>query len=384
MIVHRKINEIKFAVNPSKAASLLCEKTIADVTKGSIYLFADYLFSVTNSYIPLITTWEITNTCNFNCKFCYINTKESKTKNYVPLSTAKRAIDELVEQGLLLVYLTGGEIFTHPNFIEIYTHLKEKGVFVILLTNLSLLDSEIIELLERYPPMRVTASLYGISEEQFINVTMNQKVHSHTVLDNILILKKMGINITVQTPINILTFPEYEKMAKWCYKYQIVYKTSNELTDSYFGENNQIMRINEESFANTKSKLEFINDENIILVNNKIDCDFGHKYHFDCISGKHTFAISYNLHVRPCFNIWEKDGPWFDGNDSMTKAILQLKEYIGDMKKKTIEYCNGCIGHSFCSECMMTQQKNGLYLQKYMETICAQNRIKAEKYLEKD
>lgn len=374
MIINRNINGIDFAVNPNKAASLLCEEHIANITRGNIYAFIDFLYNQTKRYTPMVATWEITNICNFSCTFCYINSEKSIDKQYISLDKAKEMIDVLVDEGLLLVYLTGGEVLSHPDFESIYKYLKLKGVYVVLLTNLSLLDDEKLELFKEYPPLRVTASLYGLGKEQFFNVTQNHQILPEKITKNILLLKNMGINITVQTPINKATIEEYEKMADWCYEHGIIYRTNNDLTNSYLGEDRQELYVGKEEFDEIKSRLKFVVEESIELgQSEEIESGVCQKKHFDCISGKHTFAISYNQHIRPCFNIWESDGPWFDGSESIKVALYEMKEYLERKKTEVIAYCKGCVAHKFCSECMMTQNKNKTRLKEYMAEACSNN-----------
>ena len=150
-------------------------------------------------------------------------------------------------------------------------------------------------------------------------------------MDNILLLKDNGINITVQTPINKATIEQYEMMANWCYENGIIYRTNNDLTNSYFDENRQSLYIETAEFNEIKSRLRFITEEPLEFCQTGTShCKYDQKRHFDCISGKHTFAISYNLHIRPCFNIWETEGPWFDASISIEDALDGLKEYLNN------------------------------------------------------
>ena len=374
MIIKRNINGIDFAVNPHKAAVLLCEEHVATLTKGNIYAFVEYLYEQKRQYTPMVATWEITNICNFTCTFCYINSEKTIEKQFLSLKKAKEMVDFLVDAGLLLVYLTGGEILSHPNFEDIYKYLKLKGVYVVLLTNLSLLDSSKLELFKEYPPLRVTASLYGLSKQQFSSVTQNYQISPKKIMDNILLLKDNGINVTVQTPINTVTIDEYEDMASWCYEHGIVYKSNNDITNSYFGEDRQKLYVDDNEFNKIKSRLNFVEEEKLELCQTSVThCNHAQKKHFDCISGKHTFAISYNQHIRPCFNIWETDGPWFDASLSMSDALDEMKAYLSKKKLEIITYCKGCVAHRFCSECMMTQNRNRDRLKDYMDEVCAKN-----------
>lgn len=375
MVVSRKINGIEFAVKPEDSATLLCKKTIAEITKGDIYIFIEYLYDVKKIYIPMVATWEITNVCNFGCKFCYINSNK-KTENIThKFDEIKSVIDDLADAGLLLVYLTGGEVLTHPDFERIYTYLKLKGVFVVLLTNLSLLSDKHISLFKKYPPLRITASVYAFSNEQFVNVVgLNGELHQR-VLDNILLLKSNGINVTCQTPINQLTKKDYPEIAKWCYDNNIIYKSDYSMEDSYYGESRRGYAISKEEFFQLKENLEFLDNETI-TNENRICKEFGYKHHFDCISGKHTFAISYDMVLRPCFSIYDNSFQSFDGKASMKKAIEKMRDYINDMKQIRIDYCYGCEAYQICSECVLTQNKNKNNLSSYMKRKCLENKLK--------
>ena len=186
MTIYRNINGVDFGVNINKGNSLLCTPDVAKEIDGDIFEFVEYLYSQTEKYTPMIATWEITNCCNFKCPFCYINTPKKPRAVIQSFETMKGYIDDLVNEGLLIVYLTGGEVLSVPNFKDIYTYLKKKGVFVVLLSNLSLLNEEHISLFTEYPPMRITSSIYGMTEKQFTSVTGQPNEICQSVLENII------------------------------------------------------------------------------------------------------------------------------------------------------------------------------------------------------
>ena len=382
-MVTRIINDIEFAVKPEESATLLCNKTIAEITKGDIYTFIEYLYDVKKEYTPMVATWEITNVCNFECKFCYINTSKKGKNIFHSFKDIKSAIDDLVDYGLLLVYLTGGEVLTHPDFEKIYTYLKTKGVFVVILTNLSLLNEQHIELFKKYPPLRITASIYAMSSNSFKTVTGLEGEKYKKVIDNVIKLKDAGINISCQTPINQLTKSDYMEIASWCYENKIIYKSDYAMEDSYYGEQRANYSISKDEFQELKKPLKFWDNE-IILDNTLPEKKFGYKTHFDCISGKHTFAISYDLVLRPCFSIYEGIYQSFDGKTSMRFAIERMRKYINDMKNKRIDYCNGCEAHSICSECLLTQNKNKGNIALYMKKKCLENKSKLMEIISHD
>ena len=359
MLIKRKINDVDFEVNIEKGDSILCSREISNVIKGDLNSFIEYLYEKKGSYIPLAVTLEITNICNFRCQFCYIN-EENKKNNILEFCKLKKGIDYLVDRGLLVVYLTGGEILSHPEFEEIYRYLKKKGIFVVLLTNLSLLNEKYLQLFKDLPPYRITVSIYGASNEQFKNVTRID-YDFKKVLENILLLKENGITVTCQTPLNKLTLPDFDLIKNWCNENNIKYSHSTELSDTYSGKSLNYLKIENE--INETYKREFITKSKI---------NFGYRYHFDCRAGKHTFVISSDYKLRPCFMLFGKNERTFDANDSIEIAMTNMIDYINDMRKKKIDGCNGCIAHNICSECLFSQQKV-CDLDEYMNKKCKMN-----------
>ncbi len=377
MIVYRSINGVEFGVNPSKSAGLLCSPEIAEAIDSDIYEFVDYLYNQRVEYTPMVATWEITNCCNFSCPFCYINTPAKQSSIVQSFSQMKAYIDDLVDLGLLLVYLTGGEVLSVPDFSEIYRYLKNKGVFVVLLSNLSLLNDDHIALFREFPPFRITASIYGMTQDQFTKVTGKEDSVRQKVLDNILKLKSMGINITCQMPVNKYTVSELVSIADWCYLNGIRFTYSNDMADSYYCESRSSVCVSDSTFEELKKQIRQI--KNVELSKTKpIVKKFGYKHHFDCISGKHTFAVSYNGRLRPCFNIWEVDCQSFDGSQSMKNAMREMKTYITEMQQVIIDGCHGCEASQICGECVYTRLKHKNNVEAYIKSKCIENLAKLD------
>lgn len=380
MVVYRNINGVDFGVNINKSSSLLCSQEIAEIIDGDIYEFVEYLYSIKNEYTPMIATWEITNACNFECPFCYINTPKKTVTNVQSYNNMKKSIDELVEEGLLIVYLTGGEILSVPDFDKIYRYIKEKGVFVVLLTNLSLLNEKHMELFRDYPPLHITNSIYGIKPEQFRNVTGHSFDLCEKILNNILLIKEMGINITCQMPVNDYTINDLIDISEWCYSNGIRFTFNNEITDSYYNESRSEAFIKNEIFEKYRKQIrqiESIKSSKIASIERK----FGYRYYFDCVSGKHTYAVSYDGHLRPCFNIWESDFVFFDGSKSMKSAMTELREFVNRMKKTIIEGCKGCDASQICGECLYTRLKHRDNLTEFIRDKCKENMTKINQYM---
>lgn len=161
---------------------------------------------VTNKYVlpnrkKLFVTsclLEMTNVCNFRCPHCYVDKCENIKLTY---NDVEQISNELKELGCSLITLTGGEVFTHPDFIKIYLMLYNKGFIININTNASMLNEDILNLFNLCPPCSIEVSLYGecnASYEHFTK-TINQ---FDRVIENVNKLRNIGIKVVLK---NVVT-----------------------------------------------------------------------------------------------------------------------------------------------------------------------------------
>jgi radical SAM protein with 4Fe4S-binding SPASM domain len=120
--------------------------------------------------IPLWSYVEIIATCNFKCTHCYI-APCAEREDVMPLEQAEVLFDKLAAAGSLSLLLTGGEVFTHREFKEIYLAAKRRGFLVYVNTNGYLIGERWADFLAEWPPVVVSISLYGMSDERYEKVT---------------------------------------------------------------------------------------------------------------------------------------------------------------------------------------------------------------------
>lgn len=118
---------------------------------------------------PFTAGFELTAKCNLNCVHCYA--KCDRVHKDFTTEEFKHLFDQLIERGLLEVYFTGGEIFTRPDFDELYIYAKKKGIILVLLSNITLLDQHRVDLFKEYPVENISTTMYGYSEETYERVT---------------------------------------------------------------------------------------------------------------------------------------------------------------------------------------------------------------------
>ena len=121
---------------------------------------------------PFSAGIEIWPECNFRCVHCYA---ESDRKNSKIMSTDEiySVIDILEQNSCIDLFLTGGEVLLHKDFINIYKYAKSKGMLVSVLTNGSLIRKEHIELWKMYPPELISITMYAATEDTYKKITKN-------------------------------------------------------------------------------------------------------------------------------------------------------------------------------------------------------------------
>ncbi|MBK8177242.1 MAG: radical SAM protein [Rhodospirillales bacterium] len=123
---------------------------------------------------PVNGTFELTERCNLTCRMCYVShsagdrelrSKELSASQWLTLTR------EAVENGMVFLLLTGGEIFLRPDFFELYTPLTRMGLILTLYTNGTMITEAIAERLAEAPPSRTEITLYGATASTYEAVT---------------------------------------------------------------------------------------------------------------------------------------------------------------------------------------------------------------------
>ncbi len=72
--------------------------------------------------------WEITNTCNYGCRYCIFSSTSRQHKDELETAQVYRVIDELREAGFTHVKITGGEPFSRPDIMDILRRCCDHGI----------------------------------------------------------------------------------------------------------------------------------------------------------------------------------------------------------------------------------------------------------------
>ena len=159
---------------------------------------------------PVNVTWEVTYNCNLSCIHCL---SDSGPKRAGELTTAEsmRVIDDLSAVKVFQLNIGGGEPFTRPDFLDLMDYAHDKGIVTCISTNGTLITEEVARRLD-HPLVYIQVSLDGATAES--NDAIRGKGSYRKVMNALEHLRKRNIEVSINTVLTRLSFPELDKMAQ--------------------------------------------------------------------------------------------------------------------------------------------------------------------------
>ena len=113
-------------------------KGLASTVKGIALFGVKKPFT---SGAPYQVVWDVTYACNLRCKHCYA-TAGKPWADELTTEEAKQAIDVFDRAGVTIIAFSGGEPLLRPDILDLAKYAHEKGIYVALATNGTLITKE--------------------------------------------------------------------------------------------------------------------------------------------------------------------------------------------------------------------------------------------------
>lgn len=168
------------------------------------------------NHVPITANFELTPTCTLNCDMCFIHTERNVVERHGGLLPLQQWLDwaeQLQDMGTLFILLTGGEPMLYPHFKELYTRLREMGFILTLNTNGTLIDNEMVRILQTHKPRRINVTLYGSSRETYGRLCHNPQGYTLCV-EALKRLKKAGIDVKLNVSIVRKNEKDYDEIIR--------------------------------------------------------------------------------------------------------------------------------------------------------------------------
>lgn len=306
--------------------------------------------------------FELTYNCSEKCIHCY---NEGATRNDEEKSTRgdreeltfedyKRIIDELYEQGLFKVCLTGGDPFSKPFAWQLIDYLYHKEIAFDIFTNGQRIVKD-VERLANYYPRLVGVSLYSGLPEVHDYIT-RVKGSWERSMQVVLALSALAVPMNLKCCVMRPNVKSYYMVADIAQQYGAGPQFEISLTDSIEGDKcvSKYLRM-------TKDLLEIVlRDDNIPLYVGKEAPNYGgQKKPMDqnpCGAGENSFCITPEGNVIPCCAFHTLFGNL--KTISITSIVsnnkdldywqgLTLEDYEQCGRYDYCAYCNLCPGNNF-------------------------------------
>lgn len=90
---------------------------------------------------PFQVVWDTTHRCNLRCQHCYASAGQAM-EDELTTDEALSLIDQLSKLGVAVLAFSGGEPLVRPDIMQLIHHAREKGIYVAIATNGTLITPE--------------------------------------------------------------------------------------------------------------------------------------------------------------------------------------------------------------------------------------------------
>lgn len=296
---------------------------------------------------------EITSKCNERCVHCYI--PHDNNVNHIEPDLFYNILEQCKKMNLLHVTLTGGEPMTHNNFSDFLKKCNEYNLSVNVLSNLTLLNDDIIEEMKRNGLLSVQVSLYSMDSNIHDSITQIKGSFEKTK-NAILKLKENDIPLQISCPIMKQNINCYNDVIDWGKTHNInvgsdyvIIARYNHTTQNLSNRLsvNDVKEVINQRISNEPQYLRLMEKE----AEKKKYMDPEDTVCSVCYS---SICIADNGNVYPCAG-WQD---YVVGNVNETslndiwKNSIKV-QYLRSLRKRDFPKCIQCPENEFCTMCMV-------------------------------
>ncbi len=300
-----------------------------------------------DSHVLYSLVLELTYRCNERCVHCYLPS-DTRTAE-LTTEQIRVLLNEFKELGGMQLQLTGGELFTRRDILEILDIVKSCGFVLSIISNLTLMTDDILHKLIEIYPRSVGCSIYGATAELHDSIT-NIKGSFEKSVRSIRALRSAGIPVVIKSPLLHSTAPhwlELEQLAQDLdceYQFDLSITAKNDGGLSPVSHRVEDTAVLKDIFASRYYKLYAGDEPMSALVNPSTEAGL-------CGAGAAGLCVSPDGTVRPCIGLNVSLGSW------PKKTLMEIwhtstffKEF-GSIRLQDIEECRDCTDFAYCSRC---------------------------------
>lgn len=124
---------------------------------------------------------EVTEYCNFNCKWCFANAGDNQKPVHMEKEKAFRLIGTLADSGVRQITFSGGEPTVYPHIGDVISKAHERGMVVHMNTNGYLLTRELAERLKEKGLSQVQINIDSLDPKDHDYIRGRQRSHERAI-----------------------------------------------------------------------------------------------------------------------------------------------------------------------------------------------------------
>lgn len=326
--------------------------------------------------IPIAGDFDLTFRCNLKCSHCYC--VPDMNKKELSFYEICHILDEATDAGCFWFLITGGEPLIRPDFLDIYTYAKKKGLILTVFTNGTLITPKIADCLKEWPPFSVEISLYGSTQETYEKVTGVPGSYTQC-MNGIEMLLQRNIPLKLKTLVTTLNKHELWTMKKYAQERDLEFRFDFSITPRLDGSKvpcglrippNEVMELTLadpkywEEWKKLYHEIEGPPERTDIL--------------YPCSLGMWSFHITPYGELHACLMAQE---PFFDlRHNSFSKCWPELITKFQSLKSDEKNKCSGCELLTTCDFCPAWAQLENGDPNTPIEYICHISHLRAEAY----
>jgi len=293
---------------------------------------------------------ELTYRCNERCLHCYCPSGEQNKE--ITVENFSKLIDEFEAMGGFNLSLTGGEILIREDIEDIFKVLIGKNIVVSIISNLTLLDDNKLDLISKIKPRSVGVSIYSAIPEIHDSVTGVKGAFNRS-LDAIKKLRGKNIPVVIKTPLFNKTVDGYRGIKELATRLECEYQFDLNIIPKHDGSSdNTNLRI-----MNDKAILDIFNDSPTNVYFSDELMTKGTKKELCqtiCGAGQTGLTISPYGNVRPCISLAKSIGRYPEHSLAELWESTKLKEAVSGLKIEKFNQCSKCPDLDICTPCVGT------------------------------
>lgn len=284
------------------------------------------------------------NKCNISCHMCpyhgenkdYYSKNFSKLIQEVPIETLLKRIDKLKELGVKTLFAgPDGEFLLSKDWEKIYEHASKIGMNLLLGTNGTFIDKDVVKKLKKYKILGIKISTNALSFDTWTKLCgcKSKKMYDN-MMNAPILLRDAGFDVTVSlvnTELNKHEIPEY-------IKYWIDKKIGVNIAN----------RIADEDFYNGNPKINNLS-----------------KPYYMCASLGDAPMIMQDGMILPCCASCYKH----DNNDSANLPKINIDEDLQTIREKYFNIIKDKSYKNICKNCVLyslsTETNNSFQIHGY-------------------